>query len=211
MICPCWTHDYMSGQWHQSGLVFTQTKVYGKHPSRCGSRSGFPRCCHWIYRQCPRFFSLFFTSFKEHIIIRSSRKRDILGSPQELINGFLVRPLILSDGAYPPTAWQVRPYSSNLNLSDTEKSSNKHLSLAGVTVKRAFGVLKGRWRCLLKRLDNDLESVSSIIITCCVLYNICQQNHDNYINCDDVLENVLEQERRVRRNRISNHNLCDDA
>ena len=201
----------MSGQWHQSGLVFTQTKVYGKHPSRCGSRSGFPRCCHWIYRQCPRFFSLFFTSFKEHIIIRTSRKRDILGSPQELINGFLVRPLILSDGAYPPTAWQVRPYSSNLNLSDTEKSSNKHLSLAGVTVKRAFGVLKGRWRCLLKRLDNDLESVSSIIITCCVLYNICQQNYDNYINCDDVLENVLEQERRERRNRISNHNLCDDA
>ena len=90
------------------------------------------------------FFHFFFTSFKEHIIIRRSRKRDILGSPQELINGFLVRPLILSDGAYPPTAWQVRPYSFNLNLSDTEKSSNKHLSLARATVKRAFGVLKGR-------------------------------------------------------------------
>ena len=140
----------------------------------------FRRCCHWICRQCPRCFSLFFTSFKELIIICTSRKeRDILGSPQELINRFLARPLILSDGAYPPTAWQVRPYSFNLNLSDTEKSSNKHLSLARVTVKRAFGVLKRRWRYLLKRLDNDLESVSSIIITCCVLYNICQQSHDN--------------------------------
>ena len=62
----------------------------------------------------------------------------------------------------------------------------------------------------MKRLDKGLEPVSSIIITCCVLYNICQQNHDNYID-NNVLENVLEQERRERRNRISNHNLCDDA
>ena len=44
-----------------------------------------------------------------------------------------------------------------------------------------------------------------------MLHNICQQNHDDYIDEDDVLENVLEQERRERRNRISNHNLCDDS
>ena len=71
-------------------------------------------------------------------------------------------------------------------------------------------MLIGTWRCLLKCFDNDLESVSSIVTTCCVLHNICQQNHDNYINDDDVLENVLEQERREKRNRISNHNLCDN-
>ena len=144
-------------------------------------------------------------------LFTQAERRDLLDSPQELINQLLVRPLILGDGAYPPTTWQVKPYSFNLNLSDTEKSFNKHLYSARVTVERAFGVLKGRWRCLLKGLDNDLESVSSIIISCCVLHNICQQNHDNYINGDDVLENVLEQERRERRNRISNHNLCDDA
>ena len=117
----------------------------------------------------------------------------------------------MGDGAYLATTWQVKPYSFNLNLSDTEKSFNKHLSSARVTVERVFGVLKGRWRCLLKRLDNDLESVSSILITCCVHHNICQQNHDNYIDGDDVLKNVLEQVRRERRNKISNHNLCDHA
>ena len=63
----------------------------------------------------------------------------------------------------------------------------------------------------MKRLDNDLESVSSIIITCCVLHKIWQQNHYNYIDDNNFLENVLEQERRERFNRISNHNLCDDA
>ena len=29
----------------------------------------------------------------------------------------------------------------------------------------AIGILKGRWRCLLKRLDNRIENVSAIIIT----------------------------------------------
>ena len=63
----------------------------------------------------------------------------------------------------------------------------------------------------MERLDNNLESASSIIITSSMLHNICQQNHNNYLNEDDVLENFLEQKRRERRNRISNHNLCDDA
>ena len=47
----------------------SDSKVYSKHPSRCGSRSGFPRYCHWICRECPRC-----PSFKEHIIICTSRK-----------------------------------------------------------------------------------------------------------------------------------------
>ena len=115
-------------------------------------------------------------------------RRDILDSPQELINRLLVRPLILGEGTYPPTTWEVKPYSFNLNLSEKEGSFNKHLSSARVTVERVFGVLKGRLRCLLKRFDNDLESVSSKIITCCALHNICQQNHNNSIDDDDVLE-----------------------
>ena len=44
-----------------------------------------------------------------------------------------------------------------------------------------------------------------------MLHHICQQNHNNYLNEDDVLENFLEQKRRERRNRISSHNLCDDV
>ena len=44
-----------------------------------------------------------------------------------------------------------------------------------------------------------------------MLQIICQQNHDNYIDDDDVLENALEQERREKRKRISNYNLCDNA
>ena len=32
---------------------------------------------------------------------------------------------------------------------------------------------KGRWRVLLKRLDEDSERIPDTIIACCILHNIC--------------------------------------
>ena len=74
-----------------------------------------------------------------------------------LIENLTVRPLILGDGGYPLTSQTLTPQ---------EKRFNKLLSSDRVTVKRAFGVLKARWRCLLTLLDTNLENVSDVIITC---------------------------------------------
>ena len=145
---PCW--DYMSGRWKQSDYYWRKQKytvttqaVVGTDLIFLDIATGFLGSVHDA--RVLRSTSLF----------AQAERRDILDSPQELINGLLVRPSILGDVAYPPTTLQVKTYSFNLNLSDPEKSFNKHLSSASVTVKRVFGVLKGRWTCLLKRLDND--------------------------------------------------------
>ena len=45
---------------------------------------------------------------------------------------------------------------------------NKRLSGARVTVERASGILKARWRMLLKRLDSQITNVSDTIIACYV-------------------------------------------
>lgn len=37
-----------------------------------------------------------------------------------------------------------------------------------------FGRLKGRWRCLLNRLDTDIAVVSKFITACVLLGNICK-------------------------------------
>ena len=58
---------------------------------------------------------------------------------------------------------------------------------------------------MLKRLDNQIENVSSVVITCCVLHNICQMNKDEYINDDGILEEVLRQKREARQRRRQNH------
>ena len=58
---------------------------------------------------------------------------DILNLPQQSIDGYMVRPLLLGDGAYPATTWAIKPYSYHLMLvflealSDSEKKFNKNL------------------------------------------------------------------------------------
>ena len=43
---------------------------------------------------------------------------------------------------------------------------------------------KGRWRVLLKRLDEDTDRILDSSIVCCVLHNICVLRGDE-LNIDD--------------------------
>ena len=90
----------------------------------------------------------------------------ILNKPTDVIENKEVHALLISDGAYQATSWQLKPYPFTIRLNDTRKKVKK-LSSAQVTVERAFGLLKGR--CLLKPLDNRLKNVSFIIIASCDL------------------------------------------
>ena len=62
-------------------------------------------------------------------------------------------------------------------------------------MEQVFGVLKGRFRILLKRMDIGLENTVKTIITCCVLHNIYQLRGDFYIDANalrDVLADYVE-------------------
>ena len=143
-----------------------------------------------------------------------AEREEILKTPSKVIKGFSVRPLLLSDSAYPMTLWQVKPFSFTLNLTKREKLFNKHLSSARVIVEQAFGVLKGRFRILLKRMDIGLENTVKTIITCCVLHNILSYSitYVSYIDDDNVFDQVLRNERLMRRAQQANNNAnCPNA
>ncbi|XP_053186639.1 uncharacterized protein LOC128369588 [Scomber japonicus] len=87
---------------------------------------------------------------------------------------------ILGDAAYPQMSWLMKPFMDNGHLTAEQTNYNLKLSKARVVVENAFGRLKGRWRCLLKRKDCSLETVKSMVVTCCVLHNLCESHREDF-------------------------------
>lgn len=85
---------------------------------------------------------------------------------------------IIADAAYPLKNWLLTPYRDNGHLTAVQKRFNTYLSANRVVIERAFGLLKGRFR-RLKYLDTELENGVDIILSCCILHNICLMNHED--------------------------------
>jgi len=85
---------------------------------------------------------------------------------------------ILADSAYPLEENIITPYRDYGNLTVTEKQFNKNRSKIRVVIENTFGLLKGRFRQLLK-LDFALtEKDANFVLACCVLYNMCSEEDD---------------------------------
>ncbi len=86
---------------------------------------------------------------------------------------------ILGDGGYPNLSWLMIPYKDiGRGLTQKQTYFNVKHSKTRIKVEQAFGLLKGRWRCLLHKLEVSFEIVSYIITVCCILHNICEERHD---------------------------------
>ena len=68
----------------------------------------------------------------------------------------------------------MKPYPVNPHSTAEQQNFNYHQSRARMIVENAFGRLKGRWRCLLKRLDMQVDNAVTVVGACVVLHNICE-------------------------------------
>uniref|UniRef100_A0A673NED2 DDE Tnp4 domain-containing protein n=1 Tax=Sinocyclocheilus rhinocerous TaxID=307959 RepID=A0A673NED2_9TELE len=59
------------------------------------------------------------------------------------------------------------------------ESFNAYLSSLRVGVENTFGILKSRWKVLLKRSDFHFSFTPTVIANCCALHNFCQTEKDN--------------------------------
>ncbi|XP_016418989.1 putative nuclease HARBI1 [Sinocyclocheilus rhinocerous] len=109
-----------------------------------------------------------------------AERRHLFAQQYRNINGQDVGFYILGDAAYPLTSWLMKPFPDNGFLTAQQQVYNHKTSKARVVVENAFGRLKGRWRCLLKRNDCNLERVKSMVLTCCVLHNLCETHGEEY-------------------------------
>lgn len=88
------------------------------------------------------------------------------------IEGVQVKPVILGDTAYPLLPWLMTPYRGQFDI--RKQQFNDVLHHCRTVVEYAFERLRGRWRCLLSRLDVRERYAPRVIVACCILHNICE-------------------------------------
>ncbi len=138
---------------------------------------------------------------------RVSNNNGVIENCPRLINGVTVQPLLLGDPAYPLLPWVMKPFPG-FSLPYKKESFNFKHSSTRMGVEDAFGRLKGRFRCLLKRFDCCVESISDVILACVTLHNWCEV-HNEEIN-EEWIEEVEKEMTEQRLCTYSDNNSVDN-
>ena len=96
-----------------------------------------------------------------------------------LISGVSVPLYMIGDSAYPMQSWLMKPFTHNSDLTEYQRNYNYRMCRARIVVENAFGRLKARWRCLMKRNDMNTDNIPHVIAAACVLHNICEIHHEH--------------------------------
>ncbi|XP_053968701.1 putative nuclease HARBI1 [Anastrepha ludens] len=85
---------------------------------------------------------------------------------------------VLGDSAYPIRNYLLTPYRDYGNLTEQEKRYNYKFSQTRVRIENAFGLLKCRFRQLMRLDFHEVETTAKFILACCVLHNVCIDKQD---------------------------------
>ncbi|XP_058452269.1 putative nuclease HARBI1 [Malaya genurostris] len=80
---------------------------------------------------------------------------------------------ILGDAAYPLREYLLVPFKDYGNLSAVQKNYNLKFTQTRVTVENSFGLLKTRFRQLMRLDFHSVERMALFVLACCVLHNMC--------------------------------------
>lgn len=97
----------------------------------------------------------------------------IPGDLSRQLSGVRIPPLMMWDVAYPLREWLMRPYGGQADA--CQKQFYICLVHAHNDVECAFGHLRATWRCLTVSLTMYEENITSVIIACTVLHNLCEE------------------------------------
>jgi hypothetical protein len=112
-------------------------------------------------------------------------------------NGISVQPLLVGDSAFPLHSWLMKPYTHAV-LPPKQRNLNYCLSRAQMVTEGAYGLLKGRWRVLLRKCESTAEEVKIATLACIVLHNICLEHEDTISTKLNLTFDPLTNQRRDR-------------
>ena len=114
-----------------------------------------------------------------------AENEEILSARTRMVNGGLLKPMLVGDSAYPLKNWLIKPFSNRGRLSPQKRRFNEKLSAMRSVIERAFGLLKKRWRLLLKKIEQSHASVPRSVTAACVLHNFCVMQGDSFDDDND--------------------------
>lgn len=116
--------------------------------------------------------------FSASSVYRAGTDGQLFDNFQAIIEGVVVKPLLVGDSAYPLRPWLMKCYSYDDRLTASQAEFNLCLNTARNVVERAFGILKARFRCLGKQIDMSVLNAPDLILACCCLHNFCIDNKE---------------------------------
>ena len=87
---------------------------------------------------------------------------------------------ILGDSAFPIMGWLITPFRDCGNLTQQQKLFNKVHSQCRQVIERTFGMLKCRFRRLLRFESSDMNLLVDSVLSACVLHNLCILERDAF-------------------------------
>jgi hypothetical protein len=134
-------------------------------------------------------------SLHDQRVFRLSEVQDFLGDATK----FPSDSHLVGDAAYKLHSNLMVPYRDNGHLTQRQNNFNFCLSSARISIERAFGLLKGRFRSLLHCLPmTDTAEIPQFVLACCVLHNIC------ILHGDDIRHSLKNIERKRQLHQILN-------
>lgn len=110
---------------------------------------------------------------------------------------------MIGDLAYKLSTNLIVGFKDNGHLTDQQKLFNRTLSKLRVKIENAFALLKGRFRRLKFVETIRLDLIVLIIISACILHNVCILN-------DDMPHEIVHVPQELAEVAAENHNIFPD-
>jgi len=110
--------------------------------------------------------------------MRLFKKSDLYTNINNSLINFYEDSHIIGDLVYKLSTYLIVGFKNTQKLNNREKNFNYKLSQCRVVIENVFGLLKGRFRRLKYLETIRLDLISLLIVSACILHNICILNND---------------------------------